>query len=272
MLDAVTEQNVAKASLAEPERQAWARAEVGQVELEPATWRPKSPAPDAHADFAVAAGATAAPDELTAPAEAAQPSAVGLSMIKRSFDILIALAALLFVAPLLLLAAAAIWGESGGPIFFRQQRTGYRGRTFVILKLRTMRVLENGAGVAQATRGDARITQVGAFLRKSSIDELPQIINVLKGDMSLVGPRPHALAHDQIYGAELPNYQLRFRARPGLTGLAQIRGFRGEIHAIEDMAHRVESDIEYIHRWSLMQDVQIMLRTVPLLFHDAHAY
>jgi putative colanic acid biosynthesis UDP-glucose lipid carrier transferase len=272
MFDAATKHDVTDSDVAERGRhEAPAPVAVIQAGLEPRTWRMRSAVGHVHAGAVIAAVA-AAPQAVPAQVVEPQNSAVGLSIVKRGFDILVVLPALLFVGPLLLLAAAALWIESGGPIFFQQRRTGYKGRTFVILKLRTMRVLEDGDGVRQATLGDARITRVGAFLRKSSIDELPQLINVLKGDMSLVGPRPHALAHDELYEAELSNYQLRFQARPGLTGLAQIRGFRGEIHTIKDMSSRVEADLEYIRGWSLMRDVQIMLRTVPLLFRDTHAY
>jgi putative colanic acid biosysnthesis UDP-glucose lipid carrier transferase len=201
-----------------------------------------------------------------------RPARAGLSLSKRAFDLAVALVALMFIAPLLAAVALAIWIETGRPIFFRQHRTGYRGREFVIYKMRTMTVQENGADLRQATRDDARVTRVGAFLRKSSIDELPQLINVLKGDMSLVGPRPHALAHDQFYGSRMAHYRLRFRARPGLTGLAQVSGLRGEVQDDEGMARRVAADLEYIHRWSPILDIKIMLQTVPLLFHDSKAY
>jgi putative colanic acid biosysnthesis UDP-glucose lipid carrier transferase len=209
-----------------------------------------------------------APDSLVQ----AQPARAGLSLLKRGFDMVVALAALLFILPLLAAVALAIWIESGRPIFFKQHRTGYRGRKFVILKMRTMTVLEDGDELRQATRGDVRVTRVGAFLRKSSIDELPQLINVLKGDMSLVGPRPHALAHDHLYGSLMPEYRLRFRARPGLTGLAQVSGLRGEVHDVDGMARRVEADLTYIDRWSPALDVKIMLQTIPLMFHDTKAY
>jgi len=209
-------------------------------------------------------------DPVAAPKVA--PARVGSSIGKRSFDVLVALMVLLFVAPVLIGAAIAVWIESGGPVLFRQRRTGYRGDHFVIFKFRTMTVLEDGAVLKHATRDDARVTRVGAFLRKTSIDELPQLFNVLRGDMSLVGPRPHALAHDEFYAGQLPQYNLRFQARPGLTGLAQVSGLRGEIKAVEAMARRVEADIDYIGRWSPALDLQIMARTVPLIFHDPRAY
>jgi putative colanic acid biosynthesis UDP-glucose lipid carrier transferase len=214
------------------------------------------------------------PVEETPPGSASKvtPAAVGRSISKRSFDILVALVVLLFVAPVLIGAALAVWVESGGPVLFRQRRTGYKGERFVILKFRTMNVLEDGAVLKHATRDDARVTRVGAFLRKTSIDELPQLFNVLRGDMSLVGPRPHALAHDEYYASRLPDYNLRFQARPGLTGLAQVSGLRGEVRALDAMARRVEADIDYIGKWSPALDLKIMARTVPLIFHDPAAY
>jgi putative colanic acid biosynthesis UDP-glucose lipid carrier transferase len=222
---------------------------------------------------AAVADATTLPDiGMADPLAQAPPARAGLSISKRGFDMIAALAALLFTLPLLVVVALAIWIESGRPIFFKQHRTGYRGRKFVILKMRTMTVMENGDELRQATRGDTRVTRVGAFLRKSSIDELPQLINVLKGDMSLVGPRPHALAHDHLYGSCMPEYRLRFRARPGLTGLAQVSGLRGEVHDLDGMARRVEADLNYIDRWSPALDLKIMLQTVPLMFHDSRAY
>jgi putative colanic acid biosynthesis UDP-glucose lipid carrier transferase len=193
-------------------------------------------------------------------------------VFKRGIDFLVAAVAILLLLPLLAAAAGAIWVESAGPVLFRQRRTGLGGRTFVIFKLRTMYVLEDGQALAHATRGDRRVTRVGAFLRKTSLDELPQLLTVLRGDMSLVGPRPHAVAHDLHYGAQLPEYTRRFRARPGLTGLAQVSGFRGEIHQLDCMARRVAADVDYVERWSLGLDIKIMLKTLPLLVRDPTAY
>ena len=135
-----------------------------------------------------------------------------------------------------------------------------------------MTVTEDNAAVRQATKGDQRITAIGGLLRKLSIDELPQLWNVLKGDMSVIGPRPHALAHDDYYGALIPTYAARFRARPGLTGFAQVNGFRGEINDPQGMRDRVAADNSYIEAWSPMLDVAILLRTVPLIFADPRAY
>lgn len=194
------------------------------------------------------------------------------SRTKRLFDIWASACGLLFFLPLLLLVALAIRIESPGPVVFRQRRTGYRAKVFTILKFRTMTVTEDCQSVRQATRNDARVTAVGGLLRKLSIDELPQLWNVLKGDMSIVGPRPHALAHDEQYGASIPTYAARFRARPGLTGYAQINGFRGEIRSDRCMSLRVAADNCYIDEWSLSLDIAILVRTAPLIFRDPRAY
>ena len=191
---------------------------------------------------------------------------------KRVIDVVVAGLALLFFAPVLLLAALLIKLESPGPVLFRQTRGGLNGRTFTIYKLRSMRCEENGDKVVQASRNDDRITKSGKFLRSTSIDELPQLINVLKGDMSLVGPRPHAMAHDAYYGALISTYNMRFQAKPGLTGLAQIRGLRGGTTDVEDMAARIKADIAYIDGWSLMSDIRILLLTVPHLLLAENAY
>jgi putative colanic acid biosynthesis UDP-glucose lipid carrier transferase len=198
--------------------------------------------------------------------------AVAGSKLKRALDIVGALAGLTVLAPLFLVVALAIMIDSRGwPLFF-QRRSGYLRKPFVIWKFRTMRVCEDGDTVTQACRDDARITRVGAFLRRTSIDELPQLVNVLKGDMSLVGPRPHALAHDEFYGACVPRYASRFKTRPGLTGLAQISGFRGQTAEISAMAARIERDLDYILRWSILLDLEILFKTA-LSFpfhHDAY--
>ena len=191
---------------------------------------------------------------------------------KRFIDVVVAGLALIFFAPVLLLAALIIKLESPGPVMFRQTRGGLNGRTFTIYKLRSMRVEENGDKVTQARRDDDRITKIGKILRTTSIDELPQLLNVLKGDMSLVGPRPHAMAHDVYYGALISTYHMRFQAKPGLTGLAQIRGLRGGTTDVEDMAARIKADIAYIDGWSLMSDIRILLLTVPHLLMAENAY
>lgn len=191
---------------------------------------------------------------------------------KRLIDILGAGAGLLFLAPFLTFVAVLIMLESRGPALFRQKRTGYGGRTFRIYKFRSMSVAEDGAVVRQAQRGDSRITTIGAFLRKSSIDELPQLINVLKGEMSLVGPRPHAQAHDDYYSTVIPEYVERFRVRPGITGLAQVMGHRGATPDIASMAARIDKDVQYIRSWSVKLDVTILYRTVMLGPFDPAAY
>jgi len=199
-------------------------------------------------------------------------AAVVASRRKRAFDIGAASLALLAFLPLLLLIALAIWVEGGGPILFRQQRTGLNGRPFRIFKFRTMRVMEDAGPVTQATRGDARITPLGGLLRKLSLDELPQLLNILAGDMSVVGPRPHALSHDQAWASVVPGYAARFRARPGLTGRAQVLGYRGEITSPEGLAARIAADNAYIDSWSFGADLAVVARTVPLMFGDSRAF
>jgi lipopolysaccharide/colanic/teichoic acid biosynthesis glycosyltransferase len=194
------------------------------------------------------------------------------SKIKRALDVALSSTALVFLAPFLALVAMAIWVEDGRPALFRQQRTGRDGQPFRIFKFRTMTVAEDGAEVRQATRGDQRVTRVGAILRTLSVDELPQLLNIVRGDMSLVGPRPHALAHDEIWESMAPGYAARFRARPGLTGYAQVNGLRGEIRSAEEIVRRVEADNFYIDNWSLRLELMILLRTVPLLLNDPRAY
>jgi putative colanic acid biosynthesis UDP-glucose lipid carrier transferase len=200
------------------------------------------------------------------------PSAVAIHPLKRLFDMLAAGSALLLFLPLLLMVTWAIKLESPGPAIFRQRRTGYRGQVFTIYKFRTMTVTEDSGKIRHATKNDARVTEVGGLLRKLSIDELPQLWNVMKGDMSIVGPRPHALAHDEYYGALIPTYAARFRAKPGLTGYAQVNGFRGEIHDTRCMSDRVAADNSYIDEWSPALDLAILARTVPLIFRDPRAY
>jgi putative colanic acid biosynthesis UDP-glucose lipid carrier transferase len=194
------------------------------------------------------------------------------SCAKRTLDLVVAWAALTLLAPLLLLVAIAIKLESRGPVLFRQRRSGLRGKPFSILKFRSMGVLEDASDLQQATRHDSRITRVGAVIRALSIDELPQLLNIVKGDMSLVGPRPHALGHDEVWARSVPGYASRFRARPGLTGYAQVQGLRGEVRELEQIAARVEADNHYVENWSLRFDLSIMLRTIPLLFNDPRAY
>jgi putative colanic acid biosynthesis UDP-glucose lipid carrier transferase len=192
--------------------------------------------------------------------------------LKRAFDIVVASAILVLFAWAFALIAIAIVVETRGPILFRQRRTGRHGRVFTIYKFRSMSVTEDGAAIAQATRADSRVTRVGAFIRETSLDELPQLLNVIRGDMSLVGPRPHALAHDLHYATLISRYGDRFSVRPGLTGLAQVLGHRGEIHQLDCMARRVDADADYARRWSFPDDLAIIARTIPLLVARTNAY
>ena len=210
--------------------------------------------------------------EVRTRAWTAGPQPAALSKSKRMLDISVALSLLLLLIPSFCIIAALVYFTSPGPVFFRQRRTGLYGRPFQVLKFRSMYVMEDDAKVAHATRNDPRITRVGTWLRATSLDELPQLINVLRGDMSLVGPRPHAIAHDRFYGGLLETYSHRFAVRPGITGLAQVRGLRGEIHSLSCMRRRVMADCEYIQRWSLSGDIAILLRTLPCLVKDRNAY
>jgi putative colanic acid biosynthesis UDP-glucose lipid carrier transferase len=182
--------------------------------------------------------------------------------LKRVLDVFGAAFGLVLLAPFLVLVGVIIRLDSRGPAIFRQWRSGLDGVPFRIYKFRTMRCLEDGAEVVQARRADERKTRVGTFLRRTSIDELPNLLNVLKGEMSLVGPRPHALAHDDYYGTVIAGYSLRYMTRPGLTGLAQVEGLRGDTSDVASMAARVSRDIEYIRRWSFMLDVKLLFCTV----------
>lgn len=177
-------------------------------------------------------------------------------VIKRIFDIIFSLIAIVALLPLWLVVGVWIAVSSPGGVFFRQRRTGYRGCEFDLLKFRSMYVNKN-ADSEQATKGDPRITRVGQILRKSSLDELPQLLNVLKGDMSIIGPRPHMLAHTEYYSQLIPDYMRRHEMRPGLTGYAQILGYRGATPRLEDMERRVRADIEYVDRFSLWLDLKI---------------
>ncbi len=212
----------------------------------------------------------ALPDQPDQPARPRM--GVRTSLIKRGIDVVLSACAILFLLPLFLAVAATIVADSRGSVLFIQRRTGLDGKAIRVIKFRTMTVTEDGDVIRHAGRSDRRVTHVGAFLRRSSIDELPQLWNVLRGDMSLVGPRPHALAHDQYYGALVPGYIHRFRVRPGITGLAQISGFRGEIHGIEGMEGRVAADNRYIDTWSIWLDLAILAKTVVVTPFQSSAY
>lgn len=198
---------------------------------------------------------------------------IGTHHLKKAVvDKLLALVALVLLSWLMIGTALAIKLTSPGPVFFRQARTGWDGKEFKIWKFRSMKVHEEKPGeVKQATKNDDRITPIGAFIRKTSIDELPQLFNVLVGNMSMVGPRPHAVQHNQLYSNQITSYLCRHRIKPGITGLAQVRGFRGETEELELMSKRVESDLEYINNWSVTLDLIIMVRTALTLL-SSRAY
>ncbi len=191
---------------------------------------------------------------------------------KRCFDLTLATAGLLTLAPLMLVTALLIKLDSRGPVFFLQKRNGFNGQAFDIFKFRTMHVLENGPSVKQAIRHDPRITRLGRWLRRSSIDELPQLLNVIRGEMSLVGPRPHATSHNSEYEKLIANYAFRHHVKPGLTGWAQVNGYRGETRRVEQMQQRVEHDLWYINNWSPWLDLKIVLRTVLVALRQDTAY
>ena len=189
------------------------------------------------------------------------PLSFGRRIGKRLLDVSFASIMLVLLAPLLLAAAVAIRLESSGPALFRQWRLGLDGRPFRVLKLRTLTVVEDGDVISQVPRDDPRVTGMGRVLRKLSLDELPQLINVLRGEMSLAGPRPHAIAHDRYYAERIENYALRQSVKPGLTGWAQIHGLRGETPTLEDMRRRVGFDLWYVRRAGLLLDLRILLAT-----------
>lgn len=183
-------------------------------------------------------------------------------VVKRLLDLMAGILALLITLPALIIIVALIRLDSPGPVLFRQRRIGFNGRPFHIYKFRTMTTLEDGAIVKQASHGDVRVTRVGRILRKFSLDELPQLLNVLMGDMSLVGPRPHALAHDTEYSQAITLYAARHNVKPGITGWAQVNGWRGPTPELDLMIRRVEHDLWYVDNWSLWLDIKIMLLTI----------
>ena len=194
------------------------------------------------------------------------------AVLKRTMDIVLTGLALLVAAPLMAAIAIAVKVTSRGPVLFRQRRYGLNGELINVYKFRSMTVCEDGAVVTQATREDTRITTLGKFLRRSSLDELPQLLNVLQGKMSLVGPRPHAIAHNEMYRKLISGYMIRHKVRPGITGWAQVNGLRGETDTVEKMSARVKFDIDYLNSWSPWLDLKILLRTVMLVVRDDKAY
>jgi putative colanic acid biosynthesis UDP-glucose lipid carrier transferase len=198
---------------------------------------------------------------------------VGLNaFIKRIEDIVLAVCIILLISPVLVFISAAVKLTSTGPVIFRQKRYGIDGKPIEVWKFRSMSVMENGDSVIQATKNDTRLTPIGAFLRRTSLDELPQFINVLKGDMSIVGPRPHAVSHNEEYRKLIKGYMLRHKVKPGITGWAQINGWRGETDTLEKMEKRIEFDLEYIRSWSLWFDIKIVFMTIFKGFINKNAY
>lgn len=192
--------------------------------------------------------------------------------LKRAEDIILGTLILLLAALPMLLITAAIKLTSAGPVLFKQRRYGLNGEVIEVLKFRSMQVCEDGHRIAQATRNDPRVTRIGQFLRRTSLDELPQFINVLRGSMSIVGPRPHAIAHNEQYRQLIHGYMLRHKVKPGITGWAQINGWRGETDTLEKMQKRVEFDLHYMRNWSLWLDIKIIFRTALTEFFGKNAY
>lgn len=193
-------------------------------------------------------------------------------LIKRSSDIILSLLILLLISPILLVIALAVKLTSPGPIIFKQRRYGLDGEEILVYKFRSMTVCEDGSAIQQAQKNDKRVTRVGGFLRKSSLDELPQFINVLQGRMSIVGPRPHAVAHNELYRGLIKGYMVRHKVKPGITGWAQVNGLRGETDTLDKMQARIEYDLDYLRHWSLALDIKIILMTVGVVFKDQYAY
>jgi putative colanic acid biosysnthesis UDP-glucose lipid carrier transferase len=191
---------------------------------------------------------------------------------KRLTDVGLSLSILLLLAPLLVLIAVLVKLTSPGPVIFRQRRYGLDGLEIAVYKFRTMRVTEDGEQIRQASKADSRVTPIGGILRRSSLDELPQLINVLQGRMSLVGPRPHAVAHNEEYRKLIKGYMVRHKVLPGITGLAQVNGCRGETSQLEEMEARVNFDLDYLRHWSPMLDIKIILLTILKVFRDDKAY
>jgi exopolysaccharide biosynthesis polyprenyl glycosylphosphotransferase len=231
------------------------------------------------------AGAAATPDTFIeafavnaanfAPANVNVPSAIDDTLyasFKRGLDLIIAVPALIVVAPLLAVIALLVRLDSGGPVFFRQTRLGLGGKPFNIVKFRTMSVMENGDTVRQVTRNDVRVTRFGRFLRAFSLDELPQLLNVISGEMSIIGPRPHARAHDEMYGRMIDCYALRQNIKPGITGWAQVHGLRGETATLEAMRARVDYDVWYVKNANIALDIEILFRTALEVFRRRNAY
>jgi len=193
-------------------------------------------------------------------------------LIKRVSDVVLASTILTLISPLMVAIATGVKLSSPGPALFKQRRYGLDGREITVYKFRTMTVIEDGNAIRQATRNDPRVTPFGAFLRRYSLDELPQFINVLQGRMSVVGPRPHAVAHNELYRKLIKSYMIRHKVKPGITGWAQVNGLRGETDTLEKMRARIEYDLAYLRNWSLRLDFQIVLKTIRVVLEKQNAY
>ncbi len=192
--------------------------------------------------------------------------------VKRISDIVLSLMILVLISPVLIAVAVGVKLSSPGPVIFKQRRYGQDGEEILIYKFRSMTVTEDGGNIQQAKKDDKRITPLGAFIRKTSLDELPQFINVLQGRMSIVGPRPHAVAHNELYRKLIKGYMVRHKVKPGITGWAQVNGYRGETNTLDKMQSRIEFDLDYLRNWSLRLDIKIILKTIQLVFKDQQAY
>jgi putative colanic acid biosynthesis UDP-glucose lipid carrier transferase len=193
-------------------------------------------------------------------------------LIKRGSDIVLAALILMLALPFMLMIAVAVKINSRGPVIFKQRRYGLDGREIIVYKFRSMTVSEDGVVVPQAQKNDPRITRIGALLRRTSLDELPQFVNVLQGRMSIVGPRPHAVAHNEMYRKLIKGYMLRHKVKPGITGWAQVNGYRGETETLEKMRARIDFDLDYLRNWSLRLDLYIIVRTVWVVLKGERAY
>jgi Undecaprenyl-phosphate glucose phosphotransferase len=200
------------------------------------------------------------------------PLSLSERISKRALDLVLAVIGIVLLTPMFLVIALAIKLDSPGPALFMQTRHGFNSKKFKIFKFRTMTALDDGAKIKQAVRGDARVTNIGTWLRKMSIDELPQLFNVLKGEMSIVGPRPHAAAHDHYYEDLISCYAFRHHMKPGITGWAQVNGCRGETPTLERMEERVDYDIWYVDNWSVLLDLKIIFGTALELIRGRNAY
>lgn len=193
-------------------------------------------------------------------------------MIKRTSDIVLSILILILISPIMLMIALCIMYSSPGAIIFQQRRYGLNGEQILVSKFRSMTVCEDGDTIQQAQKNDSRITPIGAFLRKTSLDELPQFFNVLQGRMSIVGPRPHAVAHNELYRSMIRGYMVRHKVKPGITGWAQVNGWRGETDTLDKMKNRIHYDLAYLQNWSLVLDLYIIFKTISVVIKDKHAY